>query len=102
MPIPKGGRGLKAPYETTHVRVPVPIQEPIQSFIDEWKQLKISGNESDTINPLTTLDASKKLTDKCDLDRAVKLAHNVLKQKKSARVSLERFLSEVYQEDITL
>lgn len=37
MSKPVGGRGIKAPYETTHVRVPVPIKGKVQALIDEFR-----------------------------------------------------------------
>jgi hypothetical protein len=35
---PVGGRGNKAPYESTHVRVPVPIKSQVQALIDEFRE----------------------------------------------------------------
>ena len=34
---PVGGRGNKAPYESTHVRVPVPIKAKVQALIDDFR-----------------------------------------------------------------
>lgn len=33
----QGGRGLKAPYETTLIRVPLPIKDEVQKLIDNYK-----------------------------------------------------------------
>lgn len=38
MPKPKGGRGKIAPYRTTHLRVPEPIKDQIQSIIDDYRE----------------------------------------------------------------
>jgi len=49
---PVGGRGNKAPYQSTHVRVPIPIKSRVQALIDEFR-------ESQTLEPkklLTSLD----------------------------------------------
>ena len=35
---PKGGRGKTAPYKTTHLRVPEPIKDRIQSLIDDYRE----------------------------------------------------------------
>ncbi len=98
MPKPKFGRGHKAPYETTHVRVPVPIQEMVQEFVDEWKELRFS--EQDKL--LTALEEGDKFRDRIELERVTEIAQNCLKQKRSARVTLSMFLSRIYQENITL
>ncbi len=51
MTKPVGGRGNKAPYESTHVRVPVPIKPQVQALIDEFRE---SQNQQPT-KPLTAL-----------------------------------------------
>jgi hypothetical protein len=35
---PIGGRGKKAPYETTHVRVPVDLKPQIEKLIEEYRE----------------------------------------------------------------
>lgn len=85
MAVNKGGRGLKAPYETTHVRVPVPIKDKVQQLIDDYKNNQIS-------------DVKETL----DFEAAVSLARDVLKDKKSARASLQKLLTGIYGKDITL
>jgi uncharacterized protein YyaL (SSP411 family) len=52
---PLGGRGLKAPYETTHVRVPIPIKASVQALIDEFRERQIQS----PIKPLTSLDETE-------------------------------------------
>lgn len=86
MSKPLGGRGNKAPYETTHVRVPVPIKPELERLIEEFRQGKTQHPE----NMLTTLQD------------ALATAREILKQKKSARVSLEKLLTVIYGENITL
>lgn len=49
---PVGGRGNKAPYESTHVRVPVPIKAKVQALIDEFRDSQIEQPKK----PLTPLD----------------------------------------------
>lgn len=34
---PVGGRGKKAPYETTHIRVPVDLKPQIEQIIDKYR-----------------------------------------------------------------
>jgi hypothetical protein len=90
----KGGRGLKAPYETTHVRVPVPIKDKVQQLIDDYK------NNQDTQQVNQQYDQQD--NNLIDFDKAVELARQVLKQKKSARVSLQNLLTGIYGKEVSL
>lgn len=86
MAVPKGGRGHKAPYETTHVRVPVPIKEEVERLILAFKD----DEQADSIkHPI-------------DLAEATVLAKKILSQKKSARVSMENLLTAIYGVKATL
>lgn len=49
---PVGGRGNKAPYESTHVRVPLPIKADVQALIDEFREKQIEQPKK----PLTSLE----------------------------------------------
>jgi hypothetical protein len=46
MDKPKGGRGHRAPYQTTHLRVPAPIKDRLQAIIDEWREAYLAGEPS--------------------------------------------------------
>ena len=85
MAVWKGGRGAKAPYETTHVRIPTPIKERVEELSEAFKQ----GKLHDSSQPM-------------QLDEAVTAAREILKQKKSARISMENLLTSIYGEDISL
>jgi hypothetical protein len=86
MSKPAGGRGKKAPYETTHVRVPEPIKAEVKRMIDRFYDSEV---ETD-LNLETSLSA------------AVVLAESILSQKKSARVSMEKLLTALYHREIKL
>jgi hypothetical protein len=86
MPRHTGGRGVKAPYETTHVRVPVPIKADVERLIARFHQ----DEETEEDNPLTTLD------------EAVVTAKNILASKKSAKVSMSKLLTAIYGESVEL
>lgn len=85
MPVNKGGRGVKAPYETTHVRVPVPIKDKVQQIIDDYK----NGSTSDDDELI-------------DYQQALDLAKEILTQKKSAKISLQKLLTGIYRKETTL
>jgi hypothetical protein len=86
MSKPIGGRGNKAPYETTHVRVPTPIKSEVERLIEEFREGRTQQQE----NSLTSLED------------AVKAAREILKQKKSARVSVEKLLTAIYGKNVEL
>jgi FMN-dependent NADH-azoreductase len=94
---PVGGRGLKAPYNTTIVRVPDPLLSSVKSMIDEYRELlandKIPSKElyQDSLNKVKTGAISK--------NQAIDKAKQVLKLKKSARVSLEKLLQLLYDDN---
>lgn len=85
MAVWKGGRGVKAPYESTHVRVPVPIKEEVEKLIEQFK----SGQKKE----------EKQLP---SLEESIEVARRILNQKKSARVSIQSLLTSIYGEDVTL
>lgn len=86
MNTPKGGRGIKAPYETTHVRVPLPIKAEVERLSLMYKE----QGEISAENSLT------------GLSDAMVIAKKILIQKKSARVSLEKLLTAIYGEEVSL
>jgi predicted RNase H-like nuclease (RuvC/YqgF family) len=59
-----GGRGNKAPYESTHVRVPVPIKSQVQALIDEFRERQTQL----PVKPLTSLDEDEEEEEDLDSD----------------------------------
>lgn len=53
MSKPKGGRGKKAPYETTVVRVPDPVLDQVESICDAYRR----SQESSIPKPVTDFDS---------------------------------------------
>ena len=80
----KGGRGHKAPYESTHVRVPLPVKDKVEAIINEFR----NKGEVET--------EEKIASDFVDLDEAVEFARSILSSKKSAKVSLQKLLTCIY------
>lgn len=87
MNVNKGGRGNKSPYESVVIRVPEPLRDKVLSLCHQYREL---GELPTETKPVTSLED------------AVVVAERILKSKKSARVSVERLLSEIYQEDVSL
>lgn len=92
---PKGGRGKVAPYKSTHVRVPEPIKEQIQRLIDDWHESQ--GLTQWEENLLTGLN--NPLT---DYDKVVEIAREIVSKKKSARVSLQLLIKQLFDKDVEL
>lgn len=46
MSKPVGGRGKKAPYETTHMRVPVELKAEFEQRIAQYRDTVLTGEES--------------------------------------------------------
>jgi hypothetical protein len=42
---PRGGRGKRAPYETTQMRVPIPIKTQLESLIADYRERVLLGTE---------------------------------------------------------
>lgn len=86
MAIHKGGRGIKAPYETTHIRIPVPLKAQIEALISDYRQSEQNEFVKEQMQP----------------DEAVEYAREILKQKKSASVSVQKLLTAIYRQKIEL
>lgn len=89
----KGGRGKKSPWDGQQdkiIRCPAPIAEEVRQFIADWKTEQLTGESPNTEELVTGFSA------------AVLIAKKVLKQKKSARVSIEKLLSEMYRRNVDL
>lgn len=84
---PKGGRGHVAPYQTTHLRVPVEIKSRLEQIIDDYKDAVLAGAEYVE-------------RDFPSIDKAKKLAKQLVKSKKSARISLAKLLTSLYNVEI--
>ena len=98
--INKGGRGKKAPYETTHIRVPLPLKSSIEQLIKEWFDLVDTGVISSS-QSLKDMYKDLAHTNK-NAYWAINKAIDIAKQKKSAKVSLLKLVNELYEQQFTL
>lgn len=85
---PLGGRGKKAPYETTHLRIPLPIKADIEKLIENYRLSVIDGIESED-NGLMSVEDAKLLTRK------------LIKAKTSKIDTLAKLLTSIYRMEIT-
>lgn len=109
-----GGRGKKSLYESTHVRVPLPIKDRVE----ELKQLYINGSLEHYDQLLkddhakarlyeNLLTGSKEKVNSSEdllpsLGDALTQARSLLKQKKSARETVTKLLTALYGQDVSL
>jgi hypothetical protein len=95
MTKPVGGRGYKAPYTTTHVRVPTDIKSQVEVLIDNYRNQMLGVNQ----NNLLTTSSDKPLT---SLDEVLVLAQEILARKQSARKSMVLLLHAIYGKEVSL
>lgn len=93
---PLGGRGIKAPYESTHMRVPLPLKEQFEAIIEDYRTSVmqdinlLTGYSIHDNNPLTGLEDAKNE------------ARKLIRAKKSASQSLSKLLSAIYKVEVSV
>lgn len=91
--INQGGRGKKAPYETTVIRVPVLLKETVESLSNDYR---LTGK----VPSLEPIPVSQPSLTK---EEAIALANQLLKSKKGgAKYCLEKLLQVLYSPPVTL
>lgn len=82
MTVWKGGRGVKAPYQTTHVRIPVDIKPQVEALSQAYRDGQLNKMLS--------------------RDEAIEKARHLLKAKKGAKYCMESLLTAIYGDTIQL
>lgn len=113
MSKPVGGRGHSAPYKSTHVRVPEPIKDRVETLkklyfsgdLEEHDKLiiensKLAKKYREINSEVSNKNESKE--SKYKKEELLALVKDILKQKKSARVSMQKLLTALLCEDISL
>jgi hypothetical protein len=96
MTKPLGGRGKKAPYETAVIRVPVPLVSKVEKLIDDYRNLTIKGEESES-DKYPKLPAASTLTTYSEaLEEAKKILTVNTKSKKSTADCMAKLLQVLY------
>jgi hypothetical protein len=60
------GRGNKAPYQTTHLRVPLPLKPELERRIEEYRLRVLEGQE-----PADRLELLKQIGDRVKTDPVI-------------------------------
>jgi hypothetical protein len=91
----EGGRGHVAPYETTHVRIPKPLKEPITLLIEDYKEyVRVGGNPDAYEYPPRPQGGSQFTT-----DGILAAGKNALRAKKGARETVIKMLTLLLEDD---
>ena len=88
MTKPIGGRGKRAPYETTHMRVPLPLKSQIEQLIEDYRLSILDGVD----RPSSEL---------IPLDEALIIAQKLLRSKTAKNDTVAKLLTSIYKTDIS-
>ena len=98
----RGGRGHVAPYETTHVRIPVAIKSYIEFVSNSYKQSVEDGTDSNFVLALESTMENITMNKGVNENNISQLALEVVKlkkQKKSTKIALDNLLTAILGED---
>lgn len=92
-----GGRGNKAPYKTTTVRIPEPLLKDVRVMIEGYLERlenvsKTDNSDYDAVNNLCSVATPP-------LNECLEIARKIKRQKKSASASLVKLLQVLYKDD---
>lgn len=86
---PIGGRGKKAPYETTHLRIPLPIKDKVERMIDNYRLEVLEGIKTGSEVKLSLEDAKL-------------LTRKILEAKRQTKIeAIANLLTGIYGVQIT-
>ena len=107
MTYTKGGRGKKAPYETTHTRIPKQIKPLVDKITSKFKELVDQPEATDTyINHIFSCINEDEDTSRSEIlskEEAIKQAQKILRSKKgNKKQQFEKLLTSIYGGDISL
>lgn len=108
-----GGRGKKSPYDSTHVRVPLPIKDRVEEIkelyingaLEHYDQLLKDDHEKARLYENLLTGSKDKVNSSQNplpsLDDALDQAKKLLKQKKSAKETIAKLLTGLYGKTIS-
>jgi len=101
MPIPRGGRGKRNPWQSKAKHVPIPLEPVIDALIEQFRE----GGEELSNKLLRGLESGgEQLENKplIGLDSAIEQLRHLPKQGKFSKRYLEVILSTIYGVDVAL
>ena len=97
MTVPKGGRGKKAPYETTQMRVPVPIKDQVSDLIAKFRGEVFSDLKTDE-NLFESVDNTKISAEIESLQIEMQNLKTALETSKTEKLNLKTALQKANQQ----
>jgi hypothetical protein len=123
-----GGRGKKAPYETTHVRIPLDLKSQVELLVEDYRNnhYKISENNNQEFVNNLSLDADnfiKLMIEKfrennlfiidnfgkissskneVNLEEAVNIANEILANTRVKKEAISKLLTALYRIEVKL
>lgn len=96
----KGGRGKQAPYVSTHVRTPEPIKPTLEPIIERFRTMV--DKDGLTVEQATEQIEAQPLEGYYSREQILEAARSGLKQKKGAWVSMQKALTALFGEDVSI
>lgn len=93
----RGGRGKKAPYETTHVRIPTVLKLYVSELSDTYKKCLENETDKEYVQNLTN-----SINKPVNKNSFVVLAEEIIRlrqQKKSTKVALDNLLTAILESE---
>jgi len=88
------GRGNKAPYEQTHMRIPLPIKPQVEAIVAEYRASVLNGAG---VTPVEPSEATKaELPQLPTKDEAIAKAHEIAKESKKGSRHLLQLVEYIY------
>lgn len=128
MDKPIGGRGKKAPYETTHVRIPVDLKPQVEKLVEEFRNnacissyttIQDSSVDSDKLiqkmiqefkkNNLLIIQESNTISSdilinalNLNLEHSIELANKLLATRASKKEVVNKLLTSLFGTEVKL
>jgi deoxyribodipyrimidine photolyase-like uncharacterized protein len=128
MDKPIGGRGKKAPYETTHVRIPVDLKAQVEKLVEEFRDngfttstetiQKLPVNSDDFMekmiqefknNNLFIIQESNEVSHdilmnalNLNLEQSIELANNLLATRSTKKEVVNKLLTSLFRVEVRL
>lgn len=93
----KGGRGYKAPYKSKTMRIPIPLENAIDRFCDEYRLNPEKFTEPEEL--ILKAFHNKEPKPAMDVDEALVKVRAILRQRKSAKQSIKKLLHLLFADD---
>lgn len=96
----KGGRGKKAPYDSTHVRTPEPIKPIADALIERFRALVVE--EDLTVEQAVEVMQKQPFADCYSKEQILDAARFGLRQKKGAWVAMQKTLTSLFGDEVSI